>query len=298
MNQSDNTRAALMMTGSMLAFAFEDLFLKRAAGGIAPGQIILMLGLGGMVIFWGLAALRGQKILSMRAFHPAAFIRSACEGIASILYILALASLPLSTVSALLQASPLAVTMGAALLLREQVGWRRWSAVAVGFIGVLVILRPSDEGISIHALMLVACVLSLAGRDLATRVMPADITTMQLSTWAYIAMALAGLGLTLGSGDGMTMPASRHLLDIFLAVTLGCVGYWAVTAAMRIGEISAIAPFRYTRLVFAMTLAVIFLGEHPDIWTLAGSALVIASGLYTFWRETRRKALSKESANR
>ncbi|WP_050527418.1 DMT family transporter [Pseudorhodobacter aquimaris] len=293
MSDSDNTRASLLMLGSMAAFAFEDLFLKRSATALNPGQVLVMIGTVGAVFFWLAAASKGQRILTRRAFAPAALLRSVCEGLASLLYVTALSLIPLSTNAALLQASPLVVTMGAALFLREPVGWRRWSAILVGFIGVLIVLRPGTEGFQIAGLLTVASVIALAARDLSTRMMPADIGTFQLTTWAYISIVPAGILLMViaGAAPVLTIPATQWP-DLIGALITGLVGYWAVTAAMRVGEVSFVAPFRYSRLVFAVILATLFLGERPDIWMIAGSALIIGSGLYTFARERnlRRRA--------
>lgn len=289
MKESDNLRGAILMVGSMLAFAFEDLFLKRSAMALPPGQVIVMLGCAGAACFWVVAALRGQRILTMAALRGAPLLRTASEAGATMLYITALALIPLTTNAALLQASPLAVTMGAALFLKEPVGWRRWSAIGVGFLGVMIILRPGTDGFSAAGLLTVACVIVLVGRDLATRVMPAEIGTFQLTTWAYLGLIPAGLALMAIAGDGWEPVRADRWPDLVGALLTGLVGYWAVTAAMRLGEVSVVAPFRYTRLVFAAIIAAVVLGERPDLATWIGSTLVIGSGLYAFWRETLRR---------
>lgn len=287
MSSADNTRASLLMLGSMAAFAFEDVFLKRAATALHPGQVIAMVGFAGALCFWAVAAAKGQPILSRRALTGAALIRSLSEAGASMLYITALALIPLSVNAALLQASPLVVTMGAALVLREPVGWRRWSAIVVGFIGVLIILRPGTDAFQWAGLLTVACVVILAARDLSTRIMPADIGTFQLTTWAYLALVPAGLALMVIDQTAPIAIDPANWLDLFIALVTGLVGYWAVTAAMRIGEVSFVAPFRYSRLVFAIILAAFFFDERPDALMLTGAALIIGSGLYTFARERR-----------
>lgn len=299
MSSADNTRASLLMLGSMAAFALEDVFLKRAATALHPGQVIAMLGFAGALCFWAVAAAKGQPILTRRALTGAALVRSLSEAGASMLYITALALIPLSVNVALLQASPLVVTMGAALVLREPVGWRRWSAIVAGFLGVLIILRPGTDAFQAAGLLTVAAVIILAARDLSTRVMPADIGTFQLTTWAYIALVPAGLLLMALDRTGFAAINPADWGDLTLALLTGLVGYVAVTAAMRIGEVSFVAPFRYARLVFALILAAIFFGERPDALMLAGAALIIGSGLYTFARERRlrrrivHEALSK-----
>ncbi len=277
-----------MMVGSMAAFAVEDLFLKRAAMALPPGQVIAMMGAGGALVFWLFAALKRQPILTLRALRGAPLLRALSEAAATMLYITALALIPLSINSALLQASPLVVTMGAALVLGERVGWRRWTAIAVGFSGVLIVLQPWNAAFQAAGLLTVLCVVVLAARDLSTRAMPVDIGTFQLVTWAYMALVPAGLVLMTLGGDGFAPIDPTRWFDLALALMSGLIGYYAVTAATRLGEAAVIAPFRYTRLVFALILAMLFLGERPGPAMLIGAALIIGSGLYTFTRERMR----------
>jgi len=294
--QTDNRRGALLMLASMAAFAFEDLFLKRAATTLPPGQVVAMIGAVGALCFWAIARARGEAILTRSALSRPALIRSLSEAAATMLYISALALIPLSVNAALLQASPLVVTMAAALFLGERVGWRRWSAIGVGFVGVLVILRPGTEGFQAAGLLTVACVFILAARDLSTRMMPAHIGTFQLTTWAYLALVPAGLLLMALRGTAPMAIAPAEWRDLTGALLTGLVGYWAVTAAMRLGEVSVVAPFRYSRLVFALILAAVFLGERPDAWMICGATLVIGSGLYTWAREARLRRAVLASA--
>lgn len=288
MRKTDNAAATLMMVGSMAAFAVEDLFLKRAAMALPPGQVIAMMGAGGVLVFWLFAALKRQPILTLRALRGAPLLRALSEAGATMLYITALALIPLSINSALLQASPLVVTMGAALVLGERVGWRRWTAIAVGFAGVLIVLQPWNAAFQAAGLLTVLCVVVLAARDLSTRAMPVDIGTFQLVTWAYLALVPAGLVLMALGGDGFAPIDPTRWFDLALALMSGLIGYYAVTAATRLGEAAVIAPFRYTRLVFALVLAMLFLGERPGPAMLLGAALIIGSGLYTFTRERMR----------
>ena len=282
------------MVGSMAAFAIEDLFLKRAAMALPPGQVIALTGLGGAIVFWIIAALRGQPILTRRALQGAPLIRALSEAGATVFYVTALALIPLSINSALLQASPLVVTLGAAIFLKEPVGWRRWSAILVGFAGVLIVLKPWDDAFEAAGILTVISVLILAARDLATRAMPADIGTFQLTTWAYLALVPAGLLLMTVAGDSMQPISAAHWSDLGLALVSGLFGYYAVTAAMRLGEVAVVAPFRYTRLVFALILAVTVLGERLDTLTILGTSLIIGSGLYTFARERMRAKASAQ----
>lgn len=288
MRHTDNTAATLLMVSAMAAFAVEDLFLKRAAMALPPGQVIAMMGLGGALVFWAMAAFKGQKVLTLRALNGAPLVRSLSEAGATMLYITALALIPLSVNSALLQASPLVVTMGAALFLGEPVGWRRWTAIGVGFAGVLIVLQPWNDGFQAAGILTVFCVVALASRDLSTRAMPTDIGTFPLVSWAYMALVPAGVILMAIGGHALTAIDPTRWFDLAMALVSGLFGYYAVTAATRLGEAAVIAPFRYSRLVFALILAMLFLGERPGPAMLIGATLIIASGLYTFARERMR----------
>ena len=289
---SDNTRAALTMVASMAFFAVEDLFLKRSAEALPPGQVLALTGAAGACVFWALAARQRQAILSPEALRGMPLARTLAEAAAAVLYILALALAPLTMTSALLQASPLVVVAGAALFLGETVGWRRWVSILVGFLGVLVILEPWGAAFDPTGLLTVACVLVLAVRDLATRAMPARIGTFQVATWAYLGLVPAGVALMAGMGQGFVPPTPGQWAGLGGALISGLFGYYAVVAAVRLGEVSVVAPFRYTRLVFAIVIAMVVLGERPAGSTFLGAAIVVGSGLYAFARERARKRAS------
>lgn len=289
---TDNSRAALMMVASMAFFAVEDLFLKRAAEALPPGQVLALTGGAGALVFWGLAARQRQPVLSVDALRGMALLRTLAEAGGAVLYILALALAPLTMTAALLQASPLVVVAGAALFLGEKVGWRRWASILIGFVGVLVILEPWGASFDPTGLLTVACVLVLAVRDLSTRAIPARIGTFQVATWAYLGLVPAGAALMAGMGQGFVWPSPGQWAGLGGALVSGLFGYYAVVAAMRLGEVSVVAPFRYTRLVFVMVIAMIFLGERPQGSTLLGAAIVVGSGLYAFARERARKRAS------
>ncbi len=288
---SQNLRGILLMVASMALFGVEDMFLKWAAVGLPVGQIIFVSGAFGLPVFVAMAWVQGQRIVVRAALQPAVTARNIGEMIGSAGYVAALATVPLSTVSAVLQAMPLAVTMAAALFMQEQVGWRRWTAIAVGFAGVLLVIRPGMDGFRPEALYVLVTVAGLTLRDLASRRIPAVVTTAQVSAWGLMAVAVLGAGMMAASGEVRAVSAGQGLV-LLGAVAFGTAGYWAITAATRTGEVSVVAPFRYTRLVFAMAIGALVFGEWPDGWTYAGAALIIGSGLYSFARERARKRAS------
>jgi drug/metabolite transporter (DMT)-like permease len=187
----------------------------------------------------------------------------------------------LSNTAAILQATPLVVIAGAALLFGEKVGWKRWVAVLVGFGGVLIILRPWVEGFTPLSILAVLGTIGFAGRDLATRAAPRVLSNWQLGIYGFAMMVPAGIGLLIWSG-GAVIPNAFATICLIGGVLIGVMAYAALTEAMRTGEVSAVTPFRYSRLLFAMALGVLVFKERPDALTLIGSAVVVISGLYTF----------------
>jgi len=284
----DNLRGVLLMLMAMALFGIEDMFLKWLAIDLPAGQILLATGFFGVLIFAWLARRDGRRIFTRAALHPWVLARNAGEMVSSLAYIVSLATVPLSTVSAVLQALPLSVTMMAALFLREAVGWRRWSAIAVGFAGVLMVIRPGMEGFRPQGLWVLVAVVGLTLRDLATRLVPAECSTSQVSAWGLGALTLLGAVLV-GVHDGLAPISPVQGLILVCTVIFGSAGYWAVTAAARTGEVSVVAPFRYARLLIAMAIGATVFAERPDRLTLLGAGLIIGSGLYSFARERARK---------
>lgn len=286
----NNLRAIILMVAAMAGFAIEDSFIKLAAAGpdgLGIGQILFTLGLGGGTVFALRGAAAGVSVLSREAFHPAVITRNLSEMVGTWGFVTALATISLTTTTTILQAAPLLVTMGAALALGEQVGWRRWAAIAAGFAGMMLVVRPGTAAFDHQALWAVLGVTGLSLRDLATRRIPAGIPTNRLVAWGFAVVGLLGL-LLIAAGGGVRAPTPGQWLLLGSALAVGTFAYWAITEAMRVGEVSAIAPFRYSRLVFALLIGAAVFNERPDTLTLAGAALIIASGLYTFHRERVR----------
>ena len=295
-----NQRGIVLMTLGMAGFALEDMFIKLMAAHLPTGQIMLSLGIAGAVVFGLVARRQGLRFWSREALHPAVLGRNLSEMIGSFGFVLAIALSPLTTATAIFQATPLAVTMGAALFLGERVGWRRWTAIAVGFAGVLLVVRPGSEAFVPASLFGVVAVLGLSGRDLFTRRIPRTTASMLLVAWGFMAVALVGV-VQLAASGGAVLPTGAELAWLVAALVIGAAAYWALTEATRAGEISVITPFRYSRLLFALAIGILVFGERPDAWTLLGAALIVGSGLYSLLRErarARAAALSTGAAAR
>ncbi|MEE3316169.1 MAG: DMT family transporter [Pseudomonadota bacterium] len=282
----ENIRGAMFMIAAMAGFAVEDMFLKAATQHIPVGEALILFGGLGALIFAGLALQRGDRVIHPLALSRPMLWRHASEVFGRIGFTLAIALTPLSTTSAILQATPLVVAAGAVVFFGETVGWRRWSAIFVGFIGVLMVIRPGVAGFDPLSILAVIGMLGFAGRDLATRAAPKGLSTAQLGVYGFLMLVVAGICVQAFSGP-MRVPAPTQMAQIAAATLFGVMAYSALTRAMRTGELSAVTPFRYSRLIFALIFGAVVFGERPDALTYAGSALIVASGIYIMLRGRR-----------
>ncbi len=284
---SPNIRGALFMAISMAGFTINDTFVKSVSGQINTGQIMFVRGLMASVMIaalaWHMGALRPLGFLK----KPGVIARSLGELMATITFLAGLAHMPLANASAILQALPLAVTLAAVLFLGEEVGWRRWTAISVGFLGVLIVVRPGMEGFSNYSLLIVACVFFAAFRDLATRRAPHDVPSLYMTLATAVTITVAGGFLIIPFGGWTPMPLIL-VVKLFAAACFIMLGYLFIIQAMRQGEIGFVAPFRYTSLIWALGLGYLAFGDVPDPYMLVGAALIIVSGSYSFYRERVR----------
>lgn len=285
---NSNFKGAILMTFAMAGFGVNDALVKSVTTELSTGQIIFLRG----AISTALVLVIALRFGALRPFRtiwsPMLVLRLVAELLASLAYIYALGKIPLANAGAILQFLPLAVTLGAALFLKEPVGWRRWGAIIAGFIGVLLIIRPGPEGFSVASLLAFLCVLAAAVRDLATKQLAKGIPSLYVTfvTSAVISIAGGALIEPLGGWQPLTFSAFGKLA---LAACFLLVGYQSLIIAMREGEISFIAPFRYTYLIWATILGYMAFGDIPDAYMAAGAIIVIASGIYTFYRENYRR---------
>lgn len=292
---TENFRGAMLMVASMVLFAFEDMFIKLLAAELPFSEVLVLIGLMGALSFAVALKLRGGRLLTRDQCLGVVIFRNLAEGVGAVGVVAALALNDLSSTAAILQAMPLVIVLGAALFLGEPVGPRRWSAIAIGFLGVLMIVRPGLAGFQPAALLAVLAVVTLGARDIATRRIPGHVESLQLAASAFLAVAAGGLVMALVLGQGFMLPDLRQWLLLVGCVAVGASGYALLVVATRVGEASALAPYRYSRLVFSLMLAGFVLGERPDALTLLGAAIIVASGCYTMWREAvlRRRQMRR-----
>lgn len=283
---SDNMRGALLMMASMTAFTLNDALIKLLSGQVPLFQIIAVRGLltSAMIglLAWRLGALRFDIPGPDRLLIA---LRCVAEAAAAYFFLTALFNMEIANVTAILQALPLAVTLGSAVVFGERVGWRRMTAILVGFGGVLLIVRPGLDGFNSYSLFGLATVVCAMVRDLVTRRLSRAIPSLTVTF--FTALSVTALGAVLGLGTDWVPLGPREAGLIGGASVLIIAAYLTIIMAMRVGEISFVAPFRYTGLVVAIIAGVVLFGDWPDLLTWVGSAIVVGSGLFAFWRERR-----------
>jgi drug/metabolite transporter (DMT)-like permease len=293
---TDNLRGSLFMVLAMLGFAIEDTFFKAATvtGEVSAGVGTMLFGIFGTSFFVLYAIWRKEPLVSHTYIEGPLLIRSAFEILGRLFFALSLAFVPLSTTSAILQAAPLVVTLGAALVLKEKVGPRRWIAMSIGFAGVLLILRPTPSGFDATVVFAVLGMIGFAGRDLMTRASPPEVSATQLGILGFLMVFIAGVVITIFESAPLAAPSLSALTMLMGTGLAGLVGYSSLTKAMRTGEVSVVAPFRYSRLLIALVFAYLIFGERPDALTLIGATLIVGSGVYTLIRSGRKDRAGSE----
>lgn len=281
----DNLRGILFVIAAMAGFTIEDVFIKKLSQDLPVGQILIWLGIGSGLIFAVLARVGGHRLIERRLCKPIYVWRAVCEALAAMAFATSLSLVDLSVVASVFQATPLVITMGAALFLGEKVGWRRWSAIIIGFVGVLMIIRPGLDGFDPSAILVLVSVFFVAIRDLITRQIDSSVASTVISFQGFAAIVPAGLALLLITPQPVSAMTSAHSMMMLGGVLFGAFGYYGIVRAMRIGDAAVVTPFRYTRLLFSLSVGFVVFNERPDLMTLAGAALIIATGLFTFLRE-------------
>ena len=286
MNLSPNILASLYMMLSMLGFVVNDLLIKSLNGSLATSQIIWIRGCFLSVFILLIVWQRGLLPRWREAVSGRTSLRAVCEGGATLLFLTALMQLPFANLAAILQSLPLAVTVGAALFLKEPVGWRRWLAILVGLIGVLIIIRPGMGGFHIASLLVLASVVCAAARDLITRGIPQELPSLLVSGFSAVFITVLGMVITVLYGNWQPMSLAQTGIMAGAAFFL-FFGYQFIVLSMRTGEIAYVVPYRYTALLWAILFGYLVFDEVPDGYTLVGSGIVVSMGLYTMYRELK-----------
>lgn len=268
-------------------FVVGDTIIKLLGRELPLGQILLMRGLfSAPLIVW--LAIRGNVITQLPYVmrHPRIQLRTLFEVGSTILFLWGLIRMPYSDAIAIQQFIPLAVMAGAAVFLGEPVGWRRWLAAFAGFIGVLIIVRPGAGTFNWPALFIIGCVACIAGRDLVTRRIGANLPSALVAMMSIVCVGLSGLLLL--PFENWRLTSWWETLLIVVAGVSSTGGFYWVVEALRIGPTAAVMPFRYALIPYGVISGILVFGEWPDMTGVLGMAIVLGAGLYALHRERVR----------
>ena len=284
----DNTRGILAMSAAVVVFIFNDALIKLAAESLPSVQAIGVRGL--FATLWcGLALLvTGTWRKIAWAAHPRVVFRSMLEAGSAITYLIALFHIPFAIASAVNLSTPLVLTVLAVLILKENVRWRRWSAVILGFVGVLLVIQPHPGDLNAWTWLALAGTMIGCFRDIFVRFLPIGIPTLVVSFSTALMVAVVSCGWSLIEG---WQPMSAEAIGFIVASSLLlAMGYQFVVIALRSrGEFSVIGAFRYSSILWALAIGVVVWGEVPNGLAMAGIAVIVASGLYILHRERVRR---------
>jgi drug/metabolite transporter (DMT)-like permease len=282
---TDNLRGIIAILISATAFVLNDTLMKLVAADIPAGEALFLRGIGASVLLFVVAAAMGQ--MQLAPFRSVLFnVRAAAAAASAVFIILSLQRLPLPTVSAVIQVTPLAVMAGAALLFKERIGVVRWLAALSGFAGVLLIIRPGSAVSGTVSLLVLAALSFTVLRDLCTRRIPGETSALLVAFAGSVMVMLAGAGL--GAFETWLWPTARVWTLIACASGLIVIAYTAGVVAMRTGDLSAVVPFRYSQIPMTLALGYLIWGDIPDMLAFLGIAIVAVTGLFVVTQERRR----------
>lgn len=283
---SPNLLGSLLMMASMACFTLNDALLKATGGAVPLFQLLALRGVFATLMIGGLAYSQGVfKIRVSGRDWVLIGLRSSSEVAAAYFFVTALLNMPFANVTAILQMLPLTVTLGSAIIFRETVGWRRMSAIAVGFCGMLLIVRPGSEGFTVWSIYALIAVLFVTARDLSTRRLSSGVPSLMVTFSASLSVFVAA-GAASFTNEWVAITTDLGFLIVGSSILI--VGaYFFSVQVMRAGDVSFIAPFRYTGLIWALLLGFVVFGEWPSLLTLTGAAMIVATGVFTLYREQR-----------
>ncbi len=272
------------MIAAMGCLTFADLLIKIASQTLPIGQVMIFLGIGSIIVFWGLMRIKGESIRLSPLIDPAVSLRNVGDLIAINSMCVALVYVPISTIGAVIQTVPLMVTASAAIFLGERVGIRRALAILIGFFGALFIVQPGSASFDVMTTLVFVSAVGMTLRDIGTKLVRTNFSTLLLSFYSCVLFSVSGCVLLLITG-GASVPDIKMTVVFAAMIGLGSLGVIFMTEAVRLGDMSVVSPFRYTRLLFSMAAGILILEERVNAMMIFGSALTILSGLYIWHRE-------------
>lgn len=284
------------MMCSMAAFTFNDLCIKAIGSAVPLSQLLLLRGILASALIYALARyLRALAWPELAKDRWLIVLRSLAEVAAAYFFLTALLNMPFANVTAILQTLPLTVTLAAAVIFREAVGWRRMLAIVIGFCGMLLIVRPGTEGFTVHSVYVLIAVLCVTVRDLAARRLSRDVPSLTVTLVG--ALFVTGFAGVIGAASGEWAVMSTAQIALLIASAVFVIGGYVFSVmVMRVGEVAFTSPFRYTAMLWALVLGYLFFGEWPETLTFIGAGLIVVTGIFTLYREARAKRRQAKAA--
>ncbi|MEM7241386.1 MAG: DMT family transporter [Pseudomonadota bacterium] len=276
----------VLMLIAMLSFSISDAFIKASEGHISLGQSLFWLGILGTMCFALYARLLGQNPFPRSLLEPPVLFRGASEILATGSIFTALLYGSLTKTISIHQIQPILVTLGATLYFKEQIGWRRWTAIIVGFASVMLIIRPGFSGWDYTVIFALMGAVGLALRDLSTKAIGSHVSSVQLSVLGYLALIpLGAVVLAIEDADLWIGWENAHLIA---GITLfSMIAYLTITQSVRVAEFGAVMPFRFSRLIFVYAIGVFWFGEILDWQTIVGAMGILFAGLFVLIRSDK-----------
>ncbi len=291
----ETLRGIVGITACNLLFLVNDTLVKLANSELPLGELLFIRGMFASLLLVPIVVWTGAHRQVKRLWSLAIFLRLLAEICGSVLFLIALFQIPIANANAILQVVPLMVTACAAIFLGDQVGWKRWLAIGVGLIGVLIVVRPGFAGFNAFSLVALASMVFITLRDMTTRMMPRNLPALLVALATAVAVGLIGPVLSLASGEVWVLPSANGMALLVGSAVFLIGGYLTAVDFMRHGDIAVIAPFRYSVVVWAILVGFVVWGEVPDLLMLVGTTIIIATGIYTFHRERRLARIVAES---
>jgi len=287
---SKNLYGSLYMTLSMFGYASSDAFIKYIGLLLPLSEILFLRGILAVFLLLILTYFRNELFVSVDKNQIKFLILRVIGDVGcTIFFLTALINMKLANATAVLQCVPLALAFSAAVFLKEDVGWRRWSAIVFGFFGVLIIIKPTSAEFNYYSLMALIAVCFIVLRDLSTSRLNESIPSTFVSLITALSVTITGLLFL--PFQIWVKPSFEIIGSLSATAVLLILGVLFNIISMRTGEVSFIAPFRYSIIIFAILYGIIFYNEFPDKLMIFGSVMLVSAGLYTLYREQIKKEL-------
>ena len=289
--QNHTARAGFFMIVSTACFVGGDTCIKLIGLTLPLGEIICLIGLLSIAFLFIICTQQGLLQHVPLIFTRHVLLRSALDVMGSFMFVAALMHMPIANLSTVMQSVPLVVVVVAMIFLGERAGFARITAVIVGFIGVLLIVKPTPQTVSIYEFLAMGTVIVVGLRDIVTKRIGDHVPLLIIALANAIFVSLSGLVFGLVQGFQSIEVWQWELLTG--AGFLVTCGYIFILATVRLGDLSATAPFRYAEVVFAIIAGILVFNDYPDLLSYMGMALVIAAGLYAAHHEVTRSRDAK-----